>query len=50
MFQRAIGLDAAFARAYAGLALTYAADYRNQWTGDGALNMFGAGLSVPLYG
>ncbi|HEV2008839.1 MAG TPA: hypothetical protein VGQ88_08980 [Burkholderiales bacterium] len=36
MFQRAIGLDAAFARAYAGLALTYAADYRNQWTGDGA--------------
>jgi TolB-like protein/DNA-binding winged helix-turn-helix (wHTH) protein/Tfp pilus assembly protein PilF len=36
MFRRAIGLDAAFARAYAGLALTYAADYRNQWTGDGA--------------
>jgi TolB-like protein/DNA-binding winged helix-turn-helix (wHTH) protein/Tfp pilus assembly protein PilF len=36
MFQRAIGLDAEFARAYAGLALTYAADYRNQWTGDGA--------------
>ncbi len=35
MFRRAIGLDAAFARAYAGLALTYAADYRNQWTGDG---------------
>ena len=34
MFRRAIGLDAAFARAYAGLALTYAADYRNQWTGD----------------
>lgn len=32
MFQRAIGLDAAFARAYAGLALTYAAEYRNQWT------------------
>src|SRR5207249_9963756 len=30
MFRRAIGLDAAFARAYAGLALTYAADYRNQ--------------------
>jgi TolB-like protein/Tfp pilus assembly protein PilF len=35
MFQRAIALDAAFARAYAGLALTYAADYRNQWTPDG---------------
>jgi tetratricopeptide (TPR) repeat protein len=35
MFWRAIGLDATFARAYAGLALTYAADYRNQWTGDG---------------
>ena len=35
MFRRAIALDAAFARAYAGLALTYAADYRNQWTGDG---------------
>jgi len=34
MFRRAIALDAAFARAYAGLALTYAADYRNQWTGD----------------
>ncbi len=36
MFRRAIALDAAFARAYAGLALTYTADYRNQWTGDGA--------------
>ena len=36
MFRRAIALDAAFARAYAGLALTYAADYRNQWTKDGA--------------
>ena len=36
MFRRAIALDAAFARAYAGLALTYAADYRNQWTADGA--------------
>ena len=36
MFRRAIALDAAFARAYAGLALTYAADYRNQWTSDGA--------------
>jgi DNA-binding winged helix-turn-helix (wHTH) protein/TolB-like protein/Tfp pilus assembly protein PilF len=36
MFRRAIALDVAFARAYAGLALTYTADYRNQWTADGA--------------
>lgn len=36
MFKRAIALDASFARAYAALALTYAADYRNQWTADGA--------------
>jgi len=36
MFRRAIALDTAFARAYAGLALTYTAEYRNQWTGDGA--------------
>jgi DNA-binding winged helix-turn-helix (wHTH) protein/TolB-like protein/Flp pilus assembly protein TadD len=35
-FRRAIALDADFARAYAGLALTYAADYRNRWAGDGA--------------
>lgn len=35
-FRRAIDLDPAFARAYAGLAMTYVADYRNQWTGDGA--------------
>ncbi|MEP6942360.1 MAG: winged helix-turn-helix domain-containing protein [Betaproteobacteria bacterium] len=35
MFRRAISLDAGFARAYAGLALTYAADYRNQWTAGG---------------
>jgi len=35
MFQRAIDLDATFARAYSGLALTYAADYRNHWTSDG---------------
>ena len=35
MFRRAIALDATFARAYAGLALTHAADYRNQWTEDG---------------
>ena len=35
-FRRAIGLDATFARAYAGLAMTYAADYRNQWVEDRA--------------
>lgn len=36
MFRRAIELDTTFARAYSGLALTYAADYRNRWTADGA--------------
>jgi TolB-like protein/DNA-binding winged helix-turn-helix (wHTH) protein len=36
MFRRAIALDAAFARAYSGLARTYAADYRHQWVPDGA--------------
>jgi tetratricopeptide (TPR) repeat protein len=36
MFRHAIALDAGFARAYAGLALTYAADYRNQWVDNGA--------------
>ena len=36
MFRRAIALDAAFARAYAGLAQTYAADYRNRWADAGA--------------
>lgn len=36
MFRRAIDLDKTFARAYSGLALTYAADYRNQWTADTA--------------
>lgn len=35
-FRRAIALDAAFARAYAALALTYAADYRNRWAADSA--------------
>ena len=34
MFLRAIDLDKTFARAYSGLALTYAADYRNRWTAD----------------
>jgi DNA-binding winged helix-turn-helix (wHTH) protein/TolB-like protein/Tfp pilus assembly protein PilF len=35
MFRRAIELDTTFARAYSGLALTYAADYRNGWGTDG---------------
>ena len=35
MYQKAIELDPAFARAYSGLALTHADDYRNQWTTDG---------------
>lgn len=35
MFRQAIAVDATFARAYAGLALTHAADYRNQWVADG---------------
>jgi TolB-like protein len=35
LYERAIELDPAFARAYAGLALTHADDYRNQWTADG---------------
>lgn len=34
LLHRAIEADPAFARAYGGLALTYAADYRNQWTQD----------------
>jgi len=34
MFRRAIELDTGFARAYSGLALTYAADYRHRWTPD----------------
>jgi TolB-like protein/DNA-binding winged helix-turn-helix (wHTH) protein/Tfp pilus assembly protein PilF len=34
MFRRAIELDKMFARAYSGLALTYAADFRNRWTTD----------------
>lgn len=35
MYGKAIELDPTFARAYAGLAFTYTADYRNQWTTDG---------------
>ena len=36
LYRRAIAEDPTFARAYAGLALTYAAEYRNQWVRDGA--------------
>jgi DNA-binding winged helix-turn-helix (wHTH) protein/TolB-like protein/Tfp pilus assembly protein PilF len=35
MYRRAVELDPSFARAYAGLALTHAADYRDQWVTDG---------------
>jgi TolB-like protein/DNA-binding winged helix-turn-helix (wHTH) protein/cytochrome c-type biogenesis protein CcmH/NrfG len=34
-YKKAIDKDPVFARAYAGLALSYAADYRNQWVDDG---------------
>ncbi len=34
LYGRSIALDPQFARAYAGLALTYAAEYRNRWTRD----------------
>jgi len=39
LYQQAIDLDPTFARAYAGLALSYAADFRNRWveTGQAAL-------------
>lgn len=36
-YRRAIEKDPNFGRAYAGLALSHAADYRNQWVEDGAL-------------
>jgi DNA-binding winged helix-turn-helix (wHTH) protein/TolB-like protein/Tfp pilus assembly protein PilF len=36
LYSKAIQLDPNFARAYAGLALTYAADRRNDWKLDGA--------------
>lgn len=38
-YRQAIALDPSFARAYAGLALSYAADYRNQWTEQGQLSL-----------
>jgi len=36
LFRRAIALDGAFARAYAGLAMSYTAEFRNRWVDDGA--------------
>jgi DNA-binding winged helix-turn-helix (wHTH) protein/TolB-like protein/Tfp pilus assembly protein PilF len=36
LFRQAIEMDPSFGRAYGGLALSYAADFRNQWTSDGA--------------
>lgn len=35
LYARAIALDPNFARAYGGLALSYAAEYRNGWTDNG---------------
>jgi len=35
LYRRAIELDPSFGRAYGGLALSHAADYRNQWAEDG---------------
>ncbi len=35
LYRQAIALDPSFARAYAGLALSFAAGYRNQWAADG---------------
>lgn len=35
LYRQAISLDPSFARAYAGLALSFAAEYRNQWVDDG---------------
>jgi TolB-like protein len=32
LYRQALRMDPSFARAHAGLALTYAADYRNRWT------------------
>jgi DNA-binding winged helix-turn-helix (wHTH) protein/TolB-like protein len=34
MYRKAIELDPTFARAYAGLAMTHAADHRNRWVSD----------------
>ena len=36
LYRKAINFDPTFARAYAGLAMTWADDYRYQWSEDGA--------------
>lgn len=36
LYRKAIELDPTFARAYAGLAMTHAADHRNRWANDRA--------------
>jgi DNA-binding winged helix-turn-helix (wHTH) protein/TolB-like protein/Flp pilus assembly protein TadD len=52
LFRRAVGSDLNFARAYGGLALTYAAEYRNGWAGDplraldSALKFAGTAISI----
>ena len=43
LYRKAIEIDPAFARAYAGLAQTHAADYRNQWTANRAHALARAG-------
>jgi tetratricopeptide (TPR) repeat protein len=35
LYSQALALDPAFARALGGIALTYAAEYRNRWASDG---------------
>jgi tetratricopeptide (TPR) repeat protein len=39
LYLQAVDLDPTFARAYAGLALIHAADYRNQWSDDGEASL-----------
>ena len=39
LYLQAVGLDPTFARAYAGLAMTYADDYRYQWNEDGPASL-----------
>jgi TolB-like protein len=39
LYQMAIAADKNFARAYGGLALSYAAEYRNGWTSDGVYSL-----------
>lgn len=52
LYERAIARDPRFARAYGGLALVHAAEYRNDWAEDSslalnrALSMAGTALSI----